>query len=177
MNDTTLPEQYRDEIAARVAPYCHPWLSSIAIAKRPGEMSNQEIAELIGQAEDDLRRLNGRGKWPRRLLNALIKTLQAELARRARVAEDDANQVVDQLIEMVQRLQQARPNSAVQTEREMALVEAVQAGGGWSDIEELRNRADRSPAEVVALMLTQDPDTAFQFLGAYQARVMAGEPL
>jgi hypothetical protein len=68
MNDTSLPEQYRDEIASRVAPYTAPRLSSVAITKRPAEMTDDEIAQLIGLTEEDMLRLGiGRDKWPRPL--------------------------------------------------------------------------------------------------------------
>ena len=68
VNDKQLDEKYRDQLAIAVAPYTAPRLSSVAITKRPAEMSDEEIAQLIGQTEEDMLRLKiGRGKWPRPL--------------------------------------------------------------------------------------------------------------
>jgi hypothetical protein len=68
LNDKQLDEKYRDQLAIAVAPYTAPRLSSVAITKRPAEMSDEEIAQLIGQTEEDMLRLKiGRGKWPRPL--------------------------------------------------------------------------------------------------------------
>jgi hypothetical protein len=64
--DTRLPASYRDKLAAMAAPYCTPRLSAIAITKRPAQMSDEEIAELIGLTREDMLRLGvGRGEWPR----------------------------------------------------------------------------------------------------------------
>jgi hypothetical protein len=69
MNDDRLPEEYRDHLAAIVAPYCSPRLSAVSIAKRPAEMTDEEIAGLLDQAKEDMRRLGigGRDPWPRRM--------------------------------------------------------------------------------------------------------------
>jgi hypothetical protein len=68
MNDASLSEEYRDELAAIVAPYTAPRLSAVSVRKRPQQMSDQEIAELIGLTEEDMLRLGiGRDKWPRPL--------------------------------------------------------------------------------------------------------------
>jgi hypothetical protein len=68
MNDERLDEKYRDQLAIAVAPYTAPRLSSVAITKRPAEMSDQEIAELIATTEEDMLRFGiGRDKWPRPL--------------------------------------------------------------------------------------------------------------
>jgi hypothetical protein len=65
MNDASLPEEYRDEIAKAVAPYTAPRLSSVAVTKRPAQMRDEEIAQLIGLTEEDMLRLGiGREKWP-----------------------------------------------------------------------------------------------------------------
>jgi hypothetical protein len=63
--DTTLPATYRDKLAAMAAPYCSPRLNAVTVAKRPVQMSDEELAELAGLVEEDLLRLGeGRDKWP-----------------------------------------------------------------------------------------------------------------
>ena len=61
MNDPDLDEDYRDHLAALVAPYTAPRLSAVAITKRPAEMTDEEIARLIATTKEDIDR------WPRRL--------------------------------------------------------------------------------------------------------------
>jgi hypothetical protein len=65
--DTTLSPDYRDKLATMAAPYCSPRLSAVAVTKRPAQMTDEEIAEMIGLTEEDMLRLGiGRGdKWPR----------------------------------------------------------------------------------------------------------------
>jgi hypothetical protein len=46
LNDPELSEEYSDKLAAVVVPYTAPRLSSVAIAKRPAQMSDEEIAQL-----------------------------------------------------------------------------------------------------------------------------------
>jgi hypothetical protein len=68
LNDASLPEDYRDHLAAIVAPYCSPRLSAISVQKRPGQMTDEEISGLLDQAKEDLQHGNGRqGPWPRRM--------------------------------------------------------------------------------------------------------------
>ena len=68
MNDPGLDEDYRDHLAAIVAPYTAPRLSAISVTKRPAEMTDEEIARLIGMTEEDMLRLGvGRDRWPRRI--------------------------------------------------------------------------------------------------------------
>jgi hypothetical protein len=63
VNDASLSEEYRDRLAAIVAPYTAPRLSSVAITKRPAQMSDEEIATLLGLAQEDALRLGiGRDK-------------------------------------------------------------------------------------------------------------------
>jgi hypothetical protein len=65
LNDPQLSEEYRDKLAAIVAPYTAPRLSAVSITKRPAQMSDEEIAQLIGLTEEDMLRLGiGREKWP-----------------------------------------------------------------------------------------------------------------
>jgi hypothetical protein len=67
-NDPRLPEKYRDQLAAIVAPYTAPRLNAVTVAKRPAQMTDEEIAQLIGLTEEDMLRLGiGRDRWPRRL--------------------------------------------------------------------------------------------------------------
>jgi hypothetical protein len=68
MNDASLPEDYRDQLASLVAPYTAPRLSAVSITKRPVEMTDEEITRLIGMTEEDMLRLGvGRDRWPRRI--------------------------------------------------------------------------------------------------------------
>ena len=65
LNDASLSEEYRDKLAAIVAPYTAPRLSAVAITKRPAQMSDDEIAQMIGLTEEDMLRLGiGQGRWP-----------------------------------------------------------------------------------------------------------------
>jgi hypothetical protein len=67
MNDPTVPEDRRDEIAAIVAPYTAPRLSAVSVAKRPAEMTDEEIAGLLEQTKEDLRESGGRNQWRRQM--------------------------------------------------------------------------------------------------------------
>jgi hypothetical protein len=69
MNDERLAEDYRDQLAAIVAPYTAPRLSAVSVAKRPAEMTDDEIAGMIDQAKEDLQHPgNGaRNSWHRRM--------------------------------------------------------------------------------------------------------------
>jgi hypothetical protein len=68
MNDAGLAEDYRDQLATVVAPYTAPRLSAVSVTKRPVEMTDEEIAQLIGMTEEDMLRLGiGRERWPRRI--------------------------------------------------------------------------------------------------------------
>jgi hypothetical protein len=57
LNDPTLSEEYRDKLAAVVAPYCSPRLNAVAILKRPAAMTDEELTQLLGMTEEDLLRL------------------------------------------------------------------------------------------------------------------------
>ena len=66
--DKNLPAEYRDKLAAMAAPYCSPRLTSVAVTKRPAQMSDEEVAEMIGLTREDMLRLGiGRGEWPRQV--------------------------------------------------------------------------------------------------------------
>ena len=66
MNDTSLPEQYRDQIAIAVAGFIHPRLSAVAVVKRPSQMTQAELDQLEAALKEDLLRLGvGRDQWPR----------------------------------------------------------------------------------------------------------------
>ena len=65
LNDTTLDERYRDQLAIAVAPYCSPRLNALAIVKRPSQRTDQELLQVLGMTEEDLLHLGeGRGHWP-----------------------------------------------------------------------------------------------------------------
>jgi hypothetical protein len=65
MNDPSLAEDYRDQLAAIVAPYTAPRLTAVSVTKRPAEMTDEEIARLISLTEEDILRLGiGRNQWP-----------------------------------------------------------------------------------------------------------------
>jgi hypothetical protein len=68
MNDKKLPEDYRDQLAAIVAPYTAPRLTAVSVTKRPAEMTDEEIAGLLALTEEDMLRLGiGRDRWPRQV--------------------------------------------------------------------------------------------------------------
>jgi hypothetical protein len=67
MNDGRLPEDYRDHLAAIVAPYTAPRLSAVSVTKRPVEMTDEEIAALLEQTKEDMQRLGGRNRWHRQM--------------------------------------------------------------------------------------------------------------
>jgi hypothetical protein len=68
MNDPALAENYKDQLAAILAPYTAPRLTAVAVNKRPAAMSDEEIAALIGMTQEDLLKLGvGRDKWPRQV--------------------------------------------------------------------------------------------------------------
>jgi hypothetical protein len=65
MNDASLDEKYRDQLAIAVAAYTAPRLNAVSLSKRPAQMSDEEIADLIGLTENDMLRLGiGRERWP-----------------------------------------------------------------------------------------------------------------
>ena len=68
MNDPSLEEDYRDHLAAILAPYTAPRLTAVSVNKRPAAMTDEEIAALIGMTQEDLLKLGiGRDRWPRRV--------------------------------------------------------------------------------------------------------------
>jgi hypothetical protein len=68
MNDPGLAEDYRDQLAAIVAPYTAPRLSAVSIKKRPAEMTDEEITQLIGLTREDMQKPGtGGDRWPRRM--------------------------------------------------------------------------------------------------------------
>jgi hypothetical protein len=64
-NDPNLPEQYRDQLAIATAPYTSPRLSAVAVTRRPGQMTDEEISKMLGTlAEDLLRAGEDRSHYP-----------------------------------------------------------------------------------------------------------------
>ena len=57
LNTPGLSEEYRDRLAIAVAPYCSLRLNALAIVKRPGAMTDEELTRLLGATEEDLLRL------------------------------------------------------------------------------------------------------------------------
>lgn len=56
INDPSVPEARRDKFIIAAAPYLHPRLASIAMAKAPFEMTKEEIEQMLRrQAEHELR--------------------------------------------------------------------------------------------------------------------------
>jgi hypothetical protein len=94
-------------------------------------------------------------------LGALLAALQAELARRARTADDDAERLLGQLQEMGQRL---LPQHGAALAEEL-----LQAVDDRARFDKIREREDLAIAEAAALMLAQDQGTALRFLDVYQA--------
>jgi hypothetical protein len=65
LNDTSLDERYRDQLAIAVALYCSPRLNALAIVKRPAQWTDQELQQVLGMTEEDLLRLGeNRDHWP-----------------------------------------------------------------------------------------------------------------
>jgi hypothetical protein len=94
-------------------------------------------------------------------LGALLAALQAELARRARTAADDAERLFGRLEEMGQRL---LPQHGAALAEEL-----LQAVDDRARFDKIRLREDLAIAEATALMMIQDSAAALRFLGAYQA--------
>jgi hypothetical protein len=66
MNDAKQPKERRDKMAVAAAPFCHPRLTVYAEAKRPSQMSDNELDKAIAIAEEDALRTGiTRGRWPR----------------------------------------------------------------------------------------------------------------
>ena len=69
INDPSVAEARRDKFIIAAAPYLHPRLTSVAMAKAPFEMTEQEIEETLRrqQEHEALTRLQhfavGTGKW------------------------------------------------------------------------------------------------------------------
>src|SRR6516164_10427375 len=56
INDPSVSEARRDKFVIAAAPYLHPRLSSIAMAKAPFEMTKEEVEQTLRrQAEHELR--------------------------------------------------------------------------------------------------------------------------
>jgi hypothetical protein len=71
LNDPALSEEYRDRLAAIVAPYCSPRLNALAIVKRPSQWTDQELLHVLGQTEEDLLRIGiDRDKYPAEVIDA-----------------------------------------------------------------------------------------------------------
>jgi hypothetical protein len=64
INDPSVSEARRDKFIIAAAPYLHPRLTSIAMAKAPFEMTQHEIEETLRrQAEHELRHGGNAGWW------------------------------------------------------------------------------------------------------------------
>jgi hypothetical protein len=94
-------------------------------------------------------------------LVALLGALRAELARRAKTADDDAERLFGQLEEMGQRL---LPQHGAALAEEL-----LRAVGDRARFDAIRLRADLAPAEAAALMLAQDQGTTLRYLDAHRA--------
>jgi hypothetical protein len=112
MNDPGLAEDYRDQLAAIVAPYTAPRLSAVSVTKRPAEMTDEEIARLLALTEEDMLRLGiGRDRCPRQvppkaLVDALVAEQERRQAAQQKVADDSRAWLLAKLSEMHERLTQ-----------------------------------------------------------------------
>jgi hypothetical protein len=70
LNDPTLNEQYRDQLAIAVAPYTAPRLNATALIKSPASWTDQELKQVLGLTEQSLLQLGeNRGKYPYEIPN------------------------------------------------------------------------------------------------------------
>jgi hypothetical protein len=70
LNDPTLNEQYRDQLAIAVAPYTAPRLSALALVKSPANWTDQELKQVLGMTEESLLQLGeNRDKYPYEIPN------------------------------------------------------------------------------------------------------------
>ena len=62
MNDTSLSETYRDKLAAVAINFTNARLTSVAVTRRPAQMSDADIQRMLGLVTEDLLRAGeGRG--------------------------------------------------------------------------------------------------------------------
>jgi hypothetical protein len=62
MNDPSLPEEYRDGLAALAAPYCHARQATVTRMKLPSEMTEEELQQQITWAEEVVRAMEAAGE-------------------------------------------------------------------------------------------------------------------
>jgi hypothetical protein len=63
LNDETQPQERRDRFAIAAAPYLHPRLTSIAIAKAPFEMTKEELEQTLRRQEEHEARHGFNNSW------------------------------------------------------------------------------------------------------------------
>jgi hypothetical protein len=64
INDPSVSEARRDKFIIAAAPYLHPRLTSIAVAKAPFEMTEQELEETLRrQAEHEMQPGGNAARW------------------------------------------------------------------------------------------------------------------
>src|SRR6516164_9258662 len=56
MNDTSLSEVYRDKLAAVAINFTNARLTSVAVTRRPAQMSDEDIQRMLGLVQEDLLR-------------------------------------------------------------------------------------------------------------------------
>jgi hypothetical protein len=56
MNDTSLSEVYRDKLAAVAINFTNARLTSVAVTRRPAQMSDEDIQRMLGLLQEDLLR-------------------------------------------------------------------------------------------------------------------------
>ena len=63
INDPSVPEARRDKFIIAAAPYLHPRLTSIAIAKAPFEMTKEELEQTLRRQEEHEARHGFNNSW------------------------------------------------------------------------------------------------------------------
>jgi hypothetical protein len=63
INDPSVSDSRRDKFIIAAAPYLHPRLTSIAMAKAPFEMTEQEIEETLRRQAEHESRHGGNVAW------------------------------------------------------------------------------------------------------------------
>ena len=63
INDPNVSEARRDKFIIAAAPYLHPRLTSVAVAKAPFEMTNEEIEQTLRRQQEYEARQGSNNSW------------------------------------------------------------------------------------------------------------------
>jgi hypothetical protein len=56
MNDASLSETYRDKLAAVAINFTNARLTSVAVTRRPAQMSDEDLQRMLGLVTEDIMR-------------------------------------------------------------------------------------------------------------------------